>query len=119
MPGGDRSGPTGMGAMTGRGRGFCSGNDRVPGGRGFRTGSFGIGFSRGGGRAGAGLRNRGRVRFPFFSGFSRFGGWGAPFGDPDPAMEKQTLEQEAKALQNQLKAVQDRLADMEGPVAAE
>jgi hypothetical protein len=72
-----------------------------------------MGFGRGGGRAGMGARNRGRFRLPFFSGFSRFGGWGAPYGEPDPGMEKQALQQEAKALQNQLKAVQDRLADME------
>jgi hypothetical protein len=43
MPGGDQTGPTGMGAMTGRGAGYCSGSP-VPGymnwipGRGFRGG---------------------------------------------------------------------------------
>lgn len=113
MPGIDRSGPMGMGAMTGRGLGFCSGNDRVPEDRGSRRGIFGMGSGRGRGRAGAGGRFRGRFRFPFVAGFSRIGGWGAPYGDPDPAMEKQALEQEVKALQNQLKVVQDRLAVME------
>ena len=57
MPGGDRTGPLGAGAMTGRGVGFCSGNNQ-PGfvSAGFGGGrGFGRGFNRGGGR---GRRNR-------------------------------------------------------------
>ncbi|MCD6250236.1 MAG: DUF5320 domain-containing protein [candidate division Zixibacteria bacterium] len=63
MPGGDRTGPRGAGAMTGRGAGLCAGND-VPGymnpayGRGFGGGrgrGFGRGFGMGGGR---GWRNQ-------------------------------------------------------------
>ena len=64
MPRGDRTGPAGMGPMTGRAAGFCAGYP-VPGymnpvggrgyggwGRGFRSGGFGRG--RGFGWAGAG-----------------------------------------------------------------
>ena len=55
MPGGDRTGPAGMGPMTGRAAGYCAGYgtpgfaNTVPG-RGFGRG-FGIGggFGRGGG----------------------------------------------------------------------
>ncbi len=49
MPGGDRTGPMGMGPMTGRGAGFCTGYG-APGfvNRGFRRGFFG--FGRGAGR---------------------------------------------------------------------
>ncbi len=60
MPRGDRTGPEGMGSMTGRGLGYCAGYDSpgytkgVPrggagfgGGRGFNGGGFGRGF-RGG-----------------------------------------------------------------------
>ena len=55
MPGGDGTGPTGMGPMTGRAAGYCAGSAvpgfvNVPGGRGFRGG--------GGGRGGRGRRNR-------------------------------------------------------------
>ena len=51
MPGGDRTGPLGHGSMTGRGLGFCSGNN-TPGynipryGRGLRRG-WNRGFGRG------------------------------------------------------------------------
>jgi len=76
MPGGDRTGPEGLGSMTGRGAGYCAGND-VPGYassvRGFtnrRFANVGIssylvpptarGFGRGCGRfrGGAGRRPR-------------------------------------------------------------
>ena len=61
MPGGDRTGPAGMGPMTGRGAGYCAGYS-VPGyanpiaGRGF--GGYGA-FGRGrGGGMGMGRRNQ-------------------------------------------------------------
>jgi len=57
MPGGDRTGPAGMGPMTGRAAGYCTGNPGPgwtnPAGRGLF--GFGRGFGRGGGR---GRRNR-------------------------------------------------------------
>jgi len=66
MPGGDKTGPFGAGAMTGRGVGYCAGYNRPgymnPGvGRGYGRG-FGMGFGRGGGRGfgrggGRGWRN--------------------------------------------------------------
>jgi len=40
MPRGDRTGPNGAGPMTGRGMGFCSGNDRP----GFMEPGFGRGM---------------------------------------------------------------------------
>ena len=64
MPRGDRRGPEGAGPMTGRGLGYCSGNDQpgfaadaAPQGaaRGFRNGAGrGPGFGRGRGFARAG-----------------------------------------------------------------
>ncbi|MEA1979888.1 MAG: DUF5320 domain-containing protein [candidate division Zixibacteria bacterium] len=75
MPRGDKTGPMGAGAMTGRGEGFCAGND-VPGymsqsfggnfgrGRGLRRG-FGGGIGRGFGR---GFQGGGRYRNQFFAG---------------------------------------------------
>ena len=64
MPGGDRTGPRGLGSMTGRALGYCAGYDipgysRGPGlglGRGYEGGSGvgdgrGRGWRRGGGRA--------------------------------------------------------------------
>jgi hypothetical protein len=69
MPAGDRTGPKGMGSMTGRGMGYCAGSG-IPGsmrpvnGRGFGRGlglrRVGFGRARGAGRVmGAG---RGRWR---------------------------------------------------------
>jgi len=56
MPGGDRTGPMGMGPMTGRAAGYCVGN-QVPGYTS-TPGGAGRGFGGGGGRGGRGRRNR-------------------------------------------------------------
>jgi hypothetical protein len=67
MPGGNRKGPEGGGALTGRGLGFCRGGDKlgnepVTPGRGLRRGR-GAGSGGGGGRGnGAGLGGGGRGR---------------------------------------------------------
>ncbi len=58
MPGGDRTGPLGLGPRTGRGLGYCSGYGRP----GFMTRFFGrFGFAGRGWGRGAG-RGRGRGR---------------------------------------------------------
>lgn len=50
MPGFDKTGPNGMGPMSGRGMGYCAGGMRGGFGRGFRRGSgFGRGFGIGNG----------------------------------------------------------------------
>ena len=61
MPGGDRTGPAGLGPMTGRSAGYCAGNQvpgsaSAPGGRG--RGAGGRGGGGRGGRGGRGWRNR-------------------------------------------------------------
>jgi len=43
MPGGDRTGPRAEGPMTGRGMGYCAGNDRP----GYSSGNQGFGRGRG------------------------------------------------------------------------
>ncbi len=62
MPGGDRTGPRGLGSMTGRGLGYCAGYDS-PG----YTKGFGMGLGRGWGRG----RGIGRG-----IGYGRGRGWG-------------------------------------------
>ncbi len=119
MPRGDRTGPDGMGSMTGRGAGFCSGSGmpgymnpyggRAPGlGRGYRFGG-GMGYGRGYG-AGAG----------YGRGFARgYGpGWdrGYAYAPPPPMtpdMEKQELQREAEYVEEELKAIRKRLGDLE------
>jgi len=112
MPGGDRTGPMGLGPMTGRGVGYCAGYG-VPGyanpGYGWRF--SGRGFGRGGGR--------GRRRWlyaPAFTGWLPVapnwqgvapawpaGAYASPFV---PAM---THQQEIDALKGQAQYVEDVL----------
>ncbi len=69
MPGGDRTGPLGLGPRTGRGLGYCSGYNRP----GFMTRAFGwLGFGRFGG-FGRGGRGRGMGRAG--RGMGRGRGW--------------------------------------------
>eukprot|EP00828_Plagiopyla_frontata_P028464 TRINITY_DN36821_c0_g1_i1.p2 TRINITY_DN36821_c0_g1~~TRINITY_DN36821_c0_g1_i1.p2 ORF type:complete len:156 (-),score=8.53 TRINITY_DN36821_c0_g1_i1:90-557(-) len=106
MPRGDRSGPNGMGSMTGRGAGFCNGfnapgyiNTGVAGGYGRGMGAgrgFGGGFHRGPGR-GYGI------------GFQPF--YAAPVYSKET--EKGYVENEVSFLKEQLKALEGRLAEMQ------
>jgi Family of unknown function (DUF5320) len=131
MPRGDRTGPLGMGAMTGRAAGYCTGSG-APGyaqsgpGRGFGAG---LGRSRGAWSKGSGGGGRGR-RNMFHAtglpGWQRFG-WNAasymyptPYArQPDPAMEKQALKSHADALQAELDAIKKRLTEIETIAAAD
>jgi len=100
MPGGDRTGPTGAGPITGRGWGYCRGNDSQ--GYGGYQGKAGRGFGR---------------RFQRGPGFGRGNDFGprAGFGNyyRDPAVSEQTLiENEIRILKDQLAALEDRLAKL-------
>lgn len=97
MPAGDRTGPWGLGPMTGRGMGYCAG---LPG-PGFMFPGPGMGFGRGFGRGfgfgrGRGFRRGGFGRFwdypypPMMPYGYPFGAYGTPFpysyGSPYPMM---------------------------------
>ena len=101
MPRGDRTGPSGEGPNTGRGMGYCTGNDH-PGfmnaisnrGRGYGRGFHGgAGYGRG---AGLGFR----------------GGFGSynP-GNISDVSEKTLIENEIRILKDQLSALEDRLSN--------
>ncbi len=117
MPGGDRTGPMGMGPMTGRAAGYCAGYG-VPGfmnsvpGRG-----FGMGFGRGRGFGGGGRGWRHMFYATGLPGWMR-AGWPAPVGaapyaKPDPEAEREFLKDQSEALQAQLDQVRKRLDEME------
>jgi hypothetical protein len=122
MPSGDRTGPRGMGAMSGRAAGYCAGfgmpgyANPVPG-RG-----FGMGFGRGHGAWGRGFGGGGRGwRHMFYA--TGLPGWARysmpPQQEPDPEMEKQALKSQADALQSELDAIKKRLSDIETGNATE
>jgi len=114
MPGGDGTGPMGLGPMTGRAAGYCSGYsvpgyiNPIPGrGRGF--------YGRGAGR---GRRNwyyatglagwqRASMGIPAFGGAYPY----AP--EMDPQREADILKSEADLLKKQLEDIQARIENLE------
>ncbi len=129
MPRGNGKGPMGMGPMTGRAAGFCAGYG-VPGYANMGPGA-GMGMGRGrvagGWSGGAGRGWRNMFHATGLPGWMRFGAqaapgaypssYAAPFQAPNPAAEKQTLRNQAQALQTQLDAIRQRLNEMETDVA--
>ena len=109
MPGFDRSGPQGMGPMTGGARGLCNSRRRDPVGR-----DLGSQFRGGRGRP-RGNRNMSGV--PGRSGGRRLSPMGfqndsfdAPY---DRDQEMGFLKEQATALRQELKAIDRRLKDLE------
>lgn len=100
MPWGDRTGPLGLGPMTGRAAGFCAGYP-VPG---FLNPLPGPGWGRGWA----------------WRRWAWAGPWGVPAGYPlfpgyGPAVdEKKVLKAWSGALRRQLETIEKRLAELEG-----
>ena len=113
MPRGDRTGPVGMGPLTGRGVGYCSGSGTSD----FATpGSgrwFGRGCGRGNERWGDG-RGRRHMGYAFgMPGWMRYGsGRMDPVPGPSPEFEKQELKAHAEVLQRQIDEVNKRLDEL-------
>ena len=105
MPAGNRTGPNGMGPRTGRGAGYCTGNNQ-PGfvNRGFGSG-FGIGMGRRGMFGGRGYRNM------FYAtgqpGWARYGAY--PGAYPPAEAVPMTAEQQQEALKAQETWLQEQL----------
>ena len=96
MPRGDKTGPNGMGPMTGRQAGYCAGFD-TPGFNNNYSGTRGGGFGRG---------NRLRFR----GGFQN-NAYSVP-EYPDVS-EKTILENEIKMLKEQLDSFEKKLSDIQ------
>jgi hypothetical protein len=117
MPRGDRTGPAGMGPMTGRGAGFCAGYS-VPGyanpvgGRG-----YGSGFGRGGGRGRGGWGFRNRFFATGIPGWQATVGaplWGAPQPySPTKDQEIEMLKGQSQFLEDELSGIRKRLQELE------
>ena len=122
MPGGDGTGPGGMGPMTGRAAGYCAGYP-VPGFMNPMQGGGYGGWGRGMGRGRGGGGGRGR-RNGFYAtgmpGWARFGagfpaGAGAPYGAPmayGPVPQQVSVEQEMEALKGQAQYMEDALGEI-------
>ncbi len=109
MPRGDRTGPMGMGPMTGRAAGYCAGYG-VPG---YMNPGFGPWCTGGYGR---GWRHW--YHATGLPGWARFGwapAWGTvpPAWQPPKEQEAQWLRQQADWLKQQLEAIQRRLDELE------
>jgi hypothetical protein len=89
MPGGDGTGPMGMGSRTGRGMGFCNGYNSP----GFASQGFGRRFFSGGRGMGRGFRWR---QIPIFQ---------------QPI--QQTKEQERQLLENDKRAIEEERKSLE------
>ena len=108
MPSGDRTGPAGMGPMTGRGAGFCAGF-AMPGYANSAAGRGAFGQGRGFGGGGRGRRNR------FYAtglpGWARTGAFGAPYGGATFS-QKINPQQELDALKGQAEYFEDILGNL-------
>jgi hypothetical protein len=122
MPRGDRTGPMGMGPMTGRAAGYCAGSD-MPG---YATPGPGMGLGRGwgaGGRAFGGFGGGRGWRNWFYAtgqpGWMSFGARGVPYQGLNPEMEKPALKSHARVLQSELDFIKKRLSELEAEPKAE
>ena len=131
MPRGDRTGPEGMGPMTGRGAGYCAGHDMPGYAHPFPRGGYGQGFGHGHGRRrghgwGPGMGRRWR-RFHWrhmhpamvMRGWHGYGpGWQAPaegYGpcEPTPEQELDGLKDQAEWMKEEMEAISKRIEELE------
>lgn len=130
MPGGDRTGPSGQGPMTGRGLGLCGGAPAA----GFMTPGWGAagrglaGRGRGGGRGqggGRGWRRRNMFYATGLTGWQRaaMGAAPAPVAQSDSVapvaaagsqQELAMLKQQADGLAATLGEIQQRIEELQG-----
>lgn len=114
MPRGDRTGPAGMGPMTGRAAGYCAGYG-VPGFANPIAGGMGFGRGMGYGR-GMGFGFRGGRGGRWGAGY----GYGVPYAMPYaappsgavPYIAEPTRQQQAEALQDQADYLEKSLAEI-------
>ena len=130
MPRGDRTGPLGMGPMTGRAAGYCAGNP-VPGymnpfgGRGM---GLGRGFRGGGGRGyGRGFGYNAPVApyvNPAYAGYYPAGVSAPPYVGPEApgyssGQELEMLKNQAGSLESTLEDIKKRIGELEASATEE
>jgi len=126
MPAGDRTGPRGMGPMTGRAAGFCAGYlvpgymNPIPGrgfgfgrGRGFGFGrGLGLGFRGGRGWAGYGAAPYAAPAYPYAAAIPPYV---APYGAAPTPQQQETdvLKGQAEYFEDALEGIKKRIAELE------
>ncbi|MBN1794008.1 MAG: DUF5320 domain-containing protein [Candidatus Omnitrophica bacterium] len=122
MPGGDRTGPMGMGPMTGRGAGYCAGYS-MPGYMNPVSGRGAFGFGRGWGRGFGRGRGMGRgfgwrwAAYPY--------GYGYPYSpapyaaEVTPQQEADMLKAQARVMQDEINVLNQRINELESGAASE
>lgn len=118
MPGGDRTGPRGMGPMTGRGAGYCAGS----GAPGYMNPGPGRGFGRGGFGRGGGW-GRGWRHMYHATGLPGWAGAGWGYGFPtygaypqapvSAEQEMEALRAQAEMLEGELSGLRKRMEELE------
>jgi hypothetical protein len=121
MPRGDRTGPLGMGPMSGRAAGYCAefhtaGFKNRPLWQDFR---FGFARNFGLGTRGGGYGWRHMLWATGLPGWMRLGRYSAPQPNTDASLERQALKSQAEALQSQLDLIKKRMSEIESANAAE
>lgn len=116
VPRGDRTGPRGLGPMTGRAAGYCAGYP-VPGYMNPGFGGFGFGGGRGRGWRhmywATGLPGWARAGYPR-SVPPAYGAYGwQPPGSIDAKEETEFLKEQAKLLRRQLQDIEERMEELE------
>ena len=117
MPRGDRTGPQGMGPMTGRGAGYCAGF----GAPGYMNRGPGMGSGGGGGRRGhgGGRGHRNWFHATGMPGWQRAGMGMAAYGFPAQAQaatgeaELEALKGQAEYLESSLDGIRKRIEELE------
>ena len=129
MPGGDRTGPLGMGPMTGRAAGYCAGYP-VPGymnpygGRGLGM-AGGRGYGRGAGRGfrrGYGAVGWDYPAYPVGASYPPPFPSSPVYGSPeaqgiDPEQEVEALKQQAGYLEKTIADIKSRITEIESASA--
>ena len=110
MPRGDRTGPDGMGAMTGRGLGFCAGYGSPGYTKGVPRGGGGFGAGRGRG-FGRGLR--GGFGRGFGQGFGNYPAAPVNWSAPSKEQELEVLKSQAANFERGLQDITKRISELE------
>jgi hypothetical protein len=110
MPRGDRTGPDGMGSMTGRNLGYCNGYDSPGFTKGVPRGGAGFGMGRNFGRGRGYGRGMGVGRGLGFNRGYNYPAYPAPIYSAKD--EAGFLENEVKSLTEQLKVLEARLSEL-------